>query len=169
MSITMSLQSRRELLISIREKYKEASWKEKGKILDGFVAASGYDRKYAIRLLRSTANINKKKAKRQAKRRKYDEAVRQALITVWRAANQICSKRLIPFLPMLVSKLESFGHLSLPPEVRGKLLSISAATMDRLLVMEKAQWQRGLCTTSAGSLLKRQIKVVFLVTALKLS
>ena len=39
----------------------------------------------------------------------YDEAVRLALITVWKAANRICSKRLIPFLPEFVGALECFG------------------------------------------------------------
>lgn len=155
----MSLQSRRELLINIRNKYKEGTWNEKGKILDGFVAATGYDRKYAIRALKSSSVINECRAKRKPKEKKYDESVRQALILVWKAANQICSKRLVPFLPTFVSKLEDFGHLSLPDEVRSKLLSISPATMDRLLVTEKAREQRGLCTTRAGSLLKHQIKV----------
>ena len=42
----MSLKSRRELLASIKGKYADANWTEKGKILDGFVAATGYDRKY---------------------------------------------------------------------------------------------------------------------------
>ena len=48
---TMSLTARRELVVSIRQKYHEEDWIEKGKILTGFVAASGYDRKYAILLL----------------------------------------------------------------------------------------------------------------------
>ncbi len=155
---TMSLWSRRELLITVRNKYQTSAWKEKGKILDGFIAATGYDRKYAICLLKTATQINKNNS-RQTKRKKYDEAVRQALITVWRAANQICSKRLSPFLPALVCKLENFGHLSLPIEVKDKLLSMSPATMDRLLVTEKAQGPKGLCTTRAGSLLKNQIKV----------
>ena len=32
-------------------KYHDAIWSEQAKILDGFVAAADYDRKYAIRLL----------------------------------------------------------------------------------------------------------------------
>ena len=32
-------------------KYHDTSWSEKAKILDGFVAATDYDSKYAIRLL----------------------------------------------------------------------------------------------------------------------
>lgn len=44
----------------------------------------------------------------------YDEQVRQALLLVWYAANQICSKRLVPFLPHLVEAMERHGHLRLP-------------------------------------------------------
>ena len=50
----MSLRSRRERLDCVREKYNQASWREKIKILDGFIAATGHERKYAIHLLNST-------------------------------------------------------------------------------------------------------------------
>ena len=101
MTKLMSLTVRRELLAGVRKRYRDADWVEKGKILDGFVAASDYERKYAIRLL-SGANIPKTPDKRRVAQ-KYDEQVRQALISVWCAANQICSKRLVPFLPQLVT------------------------------------------------------------------
>jgi hypothetical protein len=98
---TMNLKTRREILNNIRNQYQEADWLGKTKLLDGFVAASGYDRKYAIKLLNSKETINKPPQTRQSKI-KYDEQVKQALITVWYAANQICSKRLVPFIPELI-------------------------------------------------------------------
>ena len=52
---SMSLSARKELLASVRQKYRDSSWIDKGKILDGFVAATGYDRKHAIQLMNSTA------------------------------------------------------------------------------------------------------------------
>src|SRR3984893_11332409 len=66
-------------------------------------------------------------------RRVYDEAVREALIVVWEASDRICSKRLRPLLPILVEAMERHGHLQLVPEVRTRLLAISAATIDRAL------------------------------------
>ena len=54
--------------------------------------------------------------------------------------------------------MERHGHLSLPADVRGKLLTISPATADRLLATERSN-QRGMSTTRPGSLLKKQIKV----------
>ncbi|MBR9911383.1 MAG: hypothetical protein GYB33_13630 [Gammaproteobacteria bacterium] len=47
----MSLTARREMLASIRQTYLDADWLEKGKVLDGFVAATHYEREYACRLL----------------------------------------------------------------------------------------------------------------------
>ena len=85
--------------------------------------------------------------------------VQHALFLVWHAANRICAKRLIPFLPTLVEALERHEHLHLTEECRSQLLSMSAATADRLLHSLRKRGQRGLSTTRAGTLLKQQIPV----------
>jgi len=90
----------------------------------------------------------------------YDEQVRQALIFVWNAANQICSKRLVPFLPQLVTAMERHGHLRVPADVRSRLLCISPATVDRLLKPEREEARQNIMsTTYRGNLLKHQIQV----------
>lgn len=155
---TMSLSTRRELLIGVRQTYQNADWLDKGKVLDGFVAATGYERKYAIRLLNST-DAPTTTSKSRLACQKYDNQVRQALISVWCAANQICSKRLVPFLPQLIEAMERHGHLRLPGDVRGRLLSISPATVDRLLRSERESTKLGVSTTRRGNLLKNQIQV----------
>jgi hypothetical protein len=136
MTKSMCLSARRELLRSVREKYQRANWEGKRKILDGFIAATEYDRKYSIRLLRDGFSAPPSPVKRIA-HQKYDDQVLQALLFVWHTANQICSKRLAPFLPLLVESMERHGHLRLPADVRERLLSISAATIDRLLKPER--------------------------------
>jgi len=129
----MSLQSRRELIISVRSKYKKSDWQSKCRILDGFVAATGYQRKYAINLLNhSTIAAGQPHSKRPGRQPVYTAKVQEALITVWKIMNQICAKRLIPFMPDIIESLERHGHLSLPYDVRNKLLRMSVATADRL-------------------------------------
>ena len=59
--------------------------------------------------------------------------VREAVIVVWEASDRICGKRLKAALPNLVDSMERHGHLELDPEVRSRLLSASAATLDRLI------------------------------------
>ncbi len=51
MRSNMSYRAKRELLLQIAPRYREASSALKEVILDEFVAATGYVRKYAIRLL----------------------------------------------------------------------------------------------------------------------
>ena len=85
--------------------------------------------------------------------------VQHALFLAWRAANRICAKRLIPFLPTLIEALERHEHLHISEECRNQLLSMSAATADRLLRSQRTLGQRGLSTTRAGTLLKQQIPI----------
>jgi hypothetical protein len=48
----MTSKSKRELLEAVRPRYLRANKSEKAHILDEFCAATGYHRKYAIRLLK---------------------------------------------------------------------------------------------------------------------
>ena len=153
----MSLTARRELLDSVRQSYRDATRAEKGKILDGFVSATDYERKYAIRLL-STDEVSIPLKKRPSIQQ-YDEQVRQALMAIWYAANKICSKRLVPFLPQLISAMEKHGHLRLPVDVRARLLRISPATVDRILNPERERIRQGVSTTRPGNLLKHQVQI----------
>ena len=65
--------------------------------------------------------------------------VRMAVILIWEASDRICGKRLKAALPHLVDSMERHGHLDLDPEVRSRLLTASAATLDRLLRPVKAR------------------------------
>lgn len=159
MSKSMSIQSRREMLARIQTKYQSSDWEEKNKLLDGFIATTGYDRKHAIKLLNGKVKRSPISSKKGSKSITYDEPVVQVLKMLWHVSNQICSKRLVPFLPELVASLERHGHLHLTEEVRIRVLSVSTATLDRLLHQERIKTKIGLSTTQPGSLLKNQIKV----------
>ena len=108
----MSLQARRELLQHMLPQYRQATTvKKKSKLLDAFTVATGYNRKYALGLLnhaKAEQSISQRPRPRQ-----YGPDVQYALFLVWHAANRICAKRLIPFLPTLVKALERHEHLHL--------------------------------------------------------
>lgn len=152
----MSIPTRKELLAALRPMYARVSWKEKQQVLDGFVAATGYNRKHAIVLLNGKKLL---KEGTRSRRSKYDEDVRDALIQVWKASNRICSKRLIPFLPTIISSLEKFGHLNISDTVKQKLFCLSQATADRLLQQERKKYARRKSTTKPGYLLKKHIPI----------
>ena len=134
----ISTETRRELVASIQERYRSASLPDKQRILDEFVALTGYHRKYAIRVLASGASTAAVQAATPRRERVYGEAVREALGMLWEAADRVCGKRLKPLLPTLVDALERHGHLTLDPVVRERLLAASAATIDRLLANRRA-------------------------------
>src|SRR5256885_15635987 len=97
--------------------------------------------------------------RQRRRQRHYGADVQHALFLAWHAANRICAKRLIPFLPTLLEALERHEHLQISEECRKQLLSMSAATADRLLSSQRKQSQRGLSNTRAGTLLKQQIPI----------
>jgi len=147
----LSYQARRELVERMAPHYRAASRKQKMLLLDTFVALTGYVRKYAMWLLNHP--VESRPRGPHARPVHYGPEVQQALYQAWRAANQICAKRLIPFLATLVEALERHGHLHLTEECRTQLLSMSAATADRLLRSQRKHSVRGLSTTQAGTLL----------------
>ena len=156
MRTIMSFSSRRELLAKVWPRYREATRKQKTIILNGFIASTGYKRKYAIRLL-SLPEIHAERAIKRPRDRFYGEEVQEALKIAWCASNCIASKRLSPFLAELVPALERHGHLELSDKVRHQLISISPATIDRILKPCRSLSGRG--TTKRGSLLKHQVPV----------
>jgi len=153
----MGFQAKRELLLQTGLRYGEASGQLKSNILDEFVLATGYDRKYAIRLLNHPA-IPPTKAIMRPRERRYGPTIQGALAIAWTAANCICAKRLIPFLPELIPLLEHHGHLVISLETRSGLLRMSAATADRILRTSRRSGNgRGIAMTKRGALLKQQI------------
>jgi len=152
----LRLQTRRELLQQVIPQYREASTvKKKSKLLDAFTATTGYNRKYAMGFLNHAKEVQHSPQRPLH----YGPEVQHVLFLVWHASNRICAKRLIPFLPTLVEALERHEHLHLTEECRKQLLSMSAATADRLLASQRKLGQRGLSTTRAGTLLKQRIPI----------
>src|SRR6056297_3604393 len=127
----ISMSTRDESLDAVALRYRSATRLERGRILTEFVEISGYHRKHAERLLRRGPVVDRSRPR--PGRRIYDDAVREALVVLWEAADRICGKRLKPLIPLLVPAMERHGHLALDGEVRVQLLAISASTIDRLL------------------------------------
>ena len=132
-NVMASVASSKFCVKSSRDRYRASSKREKSRILDEFIAVTGHHRKHGIRLLGQSDDDGEQQPAVKKGRRIYDEAVRQAVIVVWEAADRICGKRLKAALPHLVESMERHGHLDLDPGVRQRLLSASAATLDRLL------------------------------------
>lgn len=128
--------TRKELIAALGVRYRSSPRAERQQILNELVALTGYHRKHATRVLvRESAPAGE----RRSRDRLYDEAVRQALILLWEAADRICGKRLKALLPTLIEAMERHGHLELDQALRAKVLRISAASIDRKLGAARAQ------------------------------
>jgi hypothetical protein len=112
-------------------RYHAASRAEKKAVLDEFIEfinVTGFHRKHAIRALKRNTRVST--ASPAPRSRLYDQAVKSALTILWEAADRICGKRLKQAIPTLWNAMERHGHLQLDEEVRRRLLTMSAATMD---------------------------------------
>ncbi|MEW6734294.1 MAG: ISNCY family transposase [Acidobacteriota bacterium] len=161
MKQTLSIATRKELAATLATRYASANRHEKKVILDELTATVHYHRKHAIRLFnKQRRNLNNPHAPRRKRPPKYNAEVKDALIAIWKATNYLCSKRLVACLPEFITAMELHGHMSISPETRTKLLSISTATIDRLLYdIRHGRKKRAICTTRPGALLKHQIPI----------
>jgi hypothetical protein len=150
--------TRDELVVVAGERYRRSVRRERGRILDEFTALTGFHRKHAMRLLRSSARSDRNGARPE--RRIYGEAMRETLIILWETSDRVCGKRLRPLIPILIESMERAGHLQLAPEVRAGLLAMSAATIDRALAAMKGEaGQKKRRRSASSSAIRRSIPV----------
>lgn len=163
------LMTRKRITQEVARRYRKASKKEKGRMLDEFCALTGYNRSYAAWALRKGPPAEKKAEKvplrpagsrRRGRRPIYTAEVKRALVKVWAVLDCPCGKRLRAALPETVAALERFGEIRLAEDVRERLLSVSASTADRLLSAERRKLEvKSRHKTRPGTLLKHQIPV----------
>ena len=161
----LTMRERKAVAKVLRMRYRRASKKEKGQLLDELVGLTGYHRCYAAGVLggqgaRAEGLRGREERRARQRPRVYDEAVRSVLRQVWLIMDCICGKRLAAVLPETTAVLERHGELELETATREKLGAISAATIDRLLAAERRRLElRGRSGTKPGTLLRQQIPV----------
>jgi len=153
----MGTSAKRAYLDAIGVRYRRSGQSAKGRILDEFCSVCGYNRKYAIRLLNRRSSGPKR---RRGRRSPYatEPGFMDALQRIWAATDFMCSSRLKASIPLwLPFYSESFGPP--PPRVCSLLLTVSRATLDRLLGPLRQRYGRGRCGTKPGTMLRSQIAI----------
>ena len=113
-------------------RYRSLSRAGKQLLLNELQALTGYHRKSLLRRLNQQPD-QRQSSQRGQHRRRYGPEVVEALVPLWEASDRLCGKRLHALLPQLVESLEHHGHLQLEQGVRARVLTMSSATIDRLL------------------------------------
>ncbi|MBU1626707.1 hypothetical protein KKB18_04990 [bacterium] len=171
----MAMMEKKSLTREVTRRYKKASKKEKGVILDEFTASTGYNRSYASHILSNWGKrliirlrgevvavvIGEQKAKIKRKKPKvYGKEVDDVLRELWAISDYLCGKRLAYFIRESLPSLEQFGEITVNDETREKLMKISPARIDRRLSLDKMLIEvKGKSRTKPGILLKHQIPV----------
>jgi len=147
---------RNEEIKKWRWRYNQRAKAGKSRLLDELCEQYGFSRKHAIKLLKQTLPDGRRE-RRSGPRRKY-EPVAEVVGRIWRAAEQLCGKRLACALPLWLPHYQKHYGKLLPSQ--SKLMTeISAATLDRLLVEQKFKNLRGLGGTKPGTLLRQHIPI----------
>jgi hypothetical protein len=163
--------SRAEIATRYAKAYRAASKKDRGRLLDEVVSVTGWSRDNARRRLAAAAKVQPGSGRQVAvvarRRRspKYSYDALKVLQRVWAASGGQCGKYLAESMPTLLDSLERHGELvdgvdRYSATVRGELLAMSAATIDRYLKGARAgDTIRGLSTTKPSPLLRSSITI----------
>ena len=158
----MQRASRHDLVRALAPRYGHVSKHDKGQILDQVCEVTGYTRKYALTLLKDPPADQQLVKRTRRRSPSYGPAEVELLRLCWLVTDGICSKRLAPFLPELLDRLRRRQALrEFPVAVQARVARMSPATVDRALkpLREQTKARRGISTTKAGTLLKRQIPI----------
>lgn len=171
----LTMRDKKALTNEIAWRYRTESKKGKQAILDEFCRTTGYHRKYAVQMLNSWGKkrvqvvdgkpvelvVGKpRKRKRRIRERVYDDQVQRALRKLWEFFDYQCGKRLVVLIRANMEVLKAEPEFDIDEVIGGKLCSISASTVDRLLKPERQKLElKGRSHTRHGPLLKHQIPI----------
>jgi len=145
-------------LANLSKRYRKANKHEKGLILNELCEMSGFHKKHAIRRLNASQKKQKPRINIGRPNLYPEKLYLEPLKRIWLSSDQPCGKRLKMALPLW---LPHYGEAyeTLDPAIYEGLLSISSATIDRLLTSSRIKCKRSMCGTKPGSILKKHIPI----------
>jgi hypothetical protein len=142
----------------LKARYRNATKKEKGAILDEFVKTTDYHRKYASGLLTGRESWVKGPVRRP-RRAIYGDREAQALLMLSDLFDGASSKRLRSAIDVELPRLYEKGSVPISAECYEMLMKVSPATIDRLLKGRRPRGRKVRGFTKPGTLLKDRIPI----------
>ena len=154
----MTDRARREYATAMRIRYVGATKRKKGELLDEYCRITRCHRKAAIRALQPARDPQ---PQRPGRPRVYDAAaLRPVLQRVWEVGDRACGKLLAAIVPTLLAALERHGALRVAAPLRAQLVTLSPATIDRLLrPIRQARRRQPQRPSPSSGVLKRGVPV----------
>lgn len=132
----MTLDFKSTYIKAIQKRYYNSSKKEKSAILDELCAITGYDRKWAIKILAKGHKTGKKASGRS---RQYSLEAVTHLKKLWHIMGRINSKKMVAAFP---TWLCFYDHIEFNEQIKSEILSMSHSTIDRYLEKYRKQFAR---------------------------
>lgn len=149
-----------QFLAKLQERYAKARKKDRSRILDEFIATTGYHRKHAIALLRDKRHHrDRAKPIRRLRARYYTPEDKRMVLWLVELFDFIGSKRLRVAMDNELPNLRQHRHLQVSAQGYQHLEEISPSTMDRFRRGAPHLHSRPRGGTKPGALLKSQIAV----------
>lgn len=170
----LTMKEKKALTTELARQYRRSNHTGKTAILNEFVLTTGYNRKYAIHLLSNWGKktiriingkmvnvvIGKAKKRKRTGHRIYGVDVQEAVKQLWKFFDYMCGKRLVVLIRMNIEILMYQPEFDISETVKQQLISISAATVDRMLVNERNKHTiKSRSRTRPSTLLKHQIPI----------
>lgn len=171
----LELKEKQKITKMLSRRYQKVRKKEKVKILDEYIRLTKYNRAYGSYLLNNWGKkirvitpvgdmvfVMGKRSKKKTKDRKkvYGKETLKPLKKLWIISGMICGKLLKKFIKDNLELLRKFGEIKVNKKEWEKLLSISPATIDRMLSEEKKRLElKARSGTKPGTLLKKNIPI----------
>lgn len=151
-AMAMSEESTREYTEKMRGRYGRLRGKQaRSRLLDEYVAVTGFERKYAIKVLGGARRRGV--GGRRGARKRYGEDVDGSLKRLWLAMDQPCGKRMKDMLPLWLE------HSGESPELRERLVGMGAATIDRHLGPFKVGGPKKRLPPRSDAAIKAQVEI----------
>ena len=171
----LSMKERDSVTKEIANRYKNARKKEKKTILNEYISLTGFNRKYAITKINAcikrktyvfnnttltSCKVEVPKRKNRIYKPKYDKSFQTSLIAIWSYFDYMCGQRLVPFIKENIVELAKEKTFRITDVIKEKLLTISSATVNRLLgEYRKKNKLHGISTTKAEKNLNKLIPI----------
>lgn len=153
-AMDMSKKSIEEYTEKLRERYSRMTGRQaRGKVLDEYIAITGFERKYAIKVLGGTRRQLAGTSQR-GKKSKFQPAVGKVLAELWWAMEQPCGKRMRDMIPLWLDYVKGIHK-----RTRKGVLQMSPATIDRWLAPQKVAGAKKRLPPRSESAIKALVEI----------